>query len=330
MEGCVCLNRAAKDVLIGSGVAAAAGVAAMGVISHMITSYMMKVAMDRDLPNMRHMGAARAHLGGIPNAEALFKTLEQKGEKLKSTPCETVEITAYDGEKLVGHLCRCENAERVIVAMHGWRSSWWRDFGMISGFWQENRCTVLYAEQRGQNNSGGDYMGFGLMERFDCLEWAKWVNERFDLPIYLAGVSMGATTVLMASGLDLPAGVRGIIADCGFTSPDGIWRHVARNNLHLPYGIRSAAANSICRKMIQMGSNDCSTLQALEKNRVPVLFIHGADDHFVPVEMTYENYKACTAPKRLLVVPGADHGMSYLLESEGYQGMMLDFWHTFH
>ena len=78
-----------------------------------------------------------------------------------------------------------------------------------------------------------------------------------------------------------------------------------------------------------MGANEYSTLAALEKNRVPVLFIHGADDHFVPVEMTYENYKACTAPKRLLVVPGADHGMSYLLEPEGYQGMMVDFWTAF-
>ena len=319
------MNRAARNILIGSGVTAAA----MGAVSRLITDYMMKVAMDRDLPNVRHMAAARAHLCGIPNAEDFFRTLEQMGEKLKHTPCETVEICACDGEKMVGHLCRCEDAERVIVAMHGWRSSWWRDFGIISQFWQENRCTVLYAEQRGQNNSGGDHMGFGLLERFDCLEWAKWVSDRFDLPVYLAGVSMGATTVLMASGLELPGSVRGIIADCGFTSPEDIWRHVTRHNLHLPYSVRSAAANSICRRKIQMGANEYSTLAALEKNRVPVLFIHGADDHFVPVEMTYENYKACTAPKRLLVVPGADHGMSYLLEPEGYQGMMVDFWTAF-
>lgn len=329
-EGCGCVNKTAKSALIGSGIAVA-GAAAMGAVSHRITGYLMKVAMDRELPNIRHMEMARAQLCGMADADVFFKALERMGEKLRDGSCETVEIGSYDGEKLVGHLHRCEEPRRIIIAMHGWRSSWWRDFGIISDFWHDNHCTVLYVEQRGQNNSGGNYMGFGLTERFDCLEWAKWVDEQFgaDIPIYLAGVSMGATTVLMASGLDLPANVRGIIADCGFTSPDAIWRHVATHNLHLLYALRSAAVSSICRKKIHMGADEYSTLAAMEKNRVPVLFIHGTDDHFVPVEMTYENYKACAAPKRLLVVPGADHGMSYLLDPAGYQGAMVDFWNTF-
>ena len=147
-----------------------------------------------------------------------------------------------------------------------------------------------------------------------------------DIPIYLAGVSMGATTVLMAAGLDLPRNVHGIMADCGFTSPHAIWKHIAHNNLHIGFGIRGAMANAMCKQRIAMGTEDYSTVDALESSDIPVLFVHGANDHFVPVEMTYENYSACTAPKQLLIVPGADHGMSYFVEPEKYEAVAEQFW----
>ena len=318
------MKRGVINVLIGAGTVAAAGAA----MSYSITNFMMRVALDREAPKIKNLEKARGYLCRIPNAAAFFQTLDEAGKVLEHSDCEVIEINSYDGEKLIGHWHECEDAERVIVAMHGWRSSWWRDFGMIAEFWHSNRCNVLYAEQRGQNNSGGNCIGFGLTERFDCPEWVKWVNQRCGkkLPVYLAGVSMGAATVLMAAGLDFPDNVRGIIADCGFTSPEEIWRHVARHNLHLSYGIRSAAANEICKRKLHMAANEYSTIEALKATRIPVLFIHGTDDHFVPVEMTYENYKVCASSKRLFVVPGADHGMSYLVDREGYQKEMLNFW----
>lgn len=324
------MNKAAKHMLIGSGVAAV-GVVAVGAVSHTLTSYMMKVALDREMPKMRHLDKARLQLSGIEHAEMFFELRNRAGEKLRQSSCETVEITSYDGERLVGHWRPCDHARRIILAMHGWRSDWNKDFGIISDFWHENLCSVLYAEQRGQNNSGGTCMGFGLLERFDCMEWIKWIGKRCgaNLPIYLAGVSMGATTVLMAAGLELPESVHGIIADCGFTAPNEIWKHVAQRNLHLSYALRRAAVNGICRKKLHMGASEYSTVEAMRGNRKPVLFIHGTEDHFVPVEMTYEAYKACRAPKQLFVVPGADHGMSYVVDQAGYQAAMQNFWSCF-
>jgi fermentation-respiration switch protein FrsA (DUF1100 family) len=212
--------------------------------------------------------------------------------------------------------------------MHGWKSSWSNDFAMISEFWRANDCDIIYAEQRGQGNSGGDYMGFGLMERFDCFEWAKYISENYskDIPIYLVGISMGASTVLMASNLGLPQNVRGIIADCGFTSPHAIFKHVVVNNLKIPYGVVGVFEDNLCRKKIRLGSKDYSTKMALRECNIPVAFIHGTDDHFVPVEMTYENYKICASPKKLLVVPGADHGLSYRIDKAAYEKFVLDFW----
>ena len=253
------------------------------------------------------------------------------GKRLAAKPNETVEIVAHDGETLVGHWISCENPERIIIAVHGWRASWTQTFGLVSEAWEQNHCNVLYVEQRGTNNSGGDTISFGLIERFDCLDWIRWVNARFgtDLPIYLCGVSMGAATVLMAAGLDLPSNVHGIIADCGFTSPHAIWKHVANNNLHIAFGLRGAIADELLKQKIQMGSDEYSTVEALHSSTIPVMLIHGTDDHFVPVEMTYENYKACAGPKRLLIVPGADHGMSYFVEREKYEEEIKRFWRDF-
>jgi len=215
--------------------------------------------------------------------------------------------------------------------MHGWRSSWSRDFGVIAPFWHDHGCSVLYAEQRGQGESEGEYMGFGMLERYDCLKWAQWANENNpdNLPIYLVGLSMGATTVLMTGDLELPENVRGIMADCGFTSAHDIWKHVAEENLHLHYGLYATAANDLCKKRISIGSRECSTVDVLKQCKVPVLFIHGADDNFVPVRMTYENYAACSSEKHLLIVPGADHAMSYCVEQDRYEKAAKDFWKTY-
>lgn len=99
-----------------------------------------------------------------------------------------------------------------------------------------------------------------------------------------------------------------------------------QGSLHMPYDLYGAAVNDLCRRKIHLGANEYSAVKAMEKCTVPVLFIHGTDDHFVPVEMTYENYKACAAPKRLFVVPGADHGMSYYMDKTGYEKVLREFW----
>lgn len=319
------MKKRTRNILIGSGVVATCAT----LVSQITTKYLVKLAMDRETP--KSMNKGRERLRGRKEIVDFYQKMMDDSIELESKECEEVEITSYDGLRLIGHWYPCENAKRIIIAMHGWRSSWSRDFGMISEFWHDNGCSVLFAEQRGQNNSGGDYMGFGLLERYDCLEWIHWVNKYTGggLPIYLGGASMGAATVLMTAGLELPSNVKGIIADCGFTSPYAIWKHVVQNNLHLPYGLYRAAANDLCKKRIKMDTKAYSTVDAMKKCKVPVLFIHGTDDHFVPVEMTYENYKACRAPKRLFVVPGAEHGMSYYVDKNGYEKNLIEFWSAY-
>lgn len=323
------MKKKTRNALIGIGaVLAGAGTLAAG--SYYLVKNMLDLAMNREAPK-KAIPVSKNMLAGSSEPSPFLNDVNECAEKLKNTEHETVQTVSHDGLRLVGHYFTCQKPKRVIIAMHGWRSSWNRDYSMVADFYRRSDCNVLYAEQRGQGESDGEYMGFGLLERYDVLSWIDWINDNSEvhLPIYLVGISMGATTVLMATGFDLPENVKGVIADCGFTSPQAIWRHVAENNLRLPYGLYSAAASDLCKKKINMGAEDYSTLDAMKKCTVPILFAHGTDDSFVPIEMTYENYKACAAYKKLLVVPGAEHGMSYLIDKDKYEEAYMDLWNRF-
>ena len=319
------MKKVTKRVLAGLGVAATTAAGAFAAV-RTVSKKLLSIAMDREEPTIIRKGKDK--ITGSPEVANALRMSDEAAKMLEACGCVDVEIIGHDGIRLAGHFYECPTAKRIVIAMHGWRSSWAKDFGVISQLFHNNDCSVLYAEQRAQNDSEGDYMTFGLLERYDCLDWINWVNEELgeSLPIHLAGVSMGATTVLMASGLDLPDNVCGIMADCGFTSPHAIWKHVVENNLHLPYSLHATQVEKMVRKRIQMSPQEHSTVDALKKCCVPVLFIHGAEDSFVPVSMTYENYQACSAPKELLIVPGAEHGMSYMVEQKKYEETMRSFW----
>ena len=321
------MKKRARRMLIGSGVTAAMMVLAESM-RHSTADYFVGIALNRQIPP-HPLRAERRMILRCTDAEMLDR-ITQAGKAFAQRPHRIVEIQSHDDTHLMGHWVGVQNPKRVIIAMHGWRSVWHRDFGIIADFFKDNDCSVLYAEQRGQGGSGGEYIGFGLIERYDCLDWIQWVNKNTEktLPIYLCGVSMGAATVLMTAGLPLPDNVHGIIADCGYTSPVDIWKHVAKQ-AHISYGICGKPAGRLAKKRLQMAMDAETCPQALFRSKTPVLFVHGTDDKFVPVEMTYENYKACNAPKRLFIVPGAEHGMSYLVDPKGYEATIQRFWKEF-
>ena len=315
-------------VLIG---AAGVGTLAAGVIvaRNIAVKKLTGLALARIDPDKekKSQSKSKGRISGTkPRDPAEIEKRRIASQKLKETEHQVIEMTAFDGVNLVGHYFKAENAKRVVIAMHGWRSAWDRDLGMIADFFFESGCSVLFVEQRGQNASGGDFIGMGVVERFDCRDWAKYIDriEGGELPIYLYGLSMGAATVLMSSGLDMPSSVCGIIADCGFTSPKAIWKHVTQNNMHIPYFF---VADKVDKEYKRFTNHECnvSCLDALATTDIPVLFIHGTDDKFVPVEMTYENYQACASDKDLLIIPGAGHVRCHSVDQERYEGKIFEF-----
>lgn len=319
------MNSRIRTALFGVGAVVSAAMVRDGLYAA-VDRVLVGEALNRKEP--RTVLHLKNKLRGNPEEDFDLLTAEHR-QRMEAAAHETVRISSFDGTKLVGHLYQPENPRRVILAMHGWRSSWARDFCLIHEFLIRSGCAVLYAEQRGQGSSDGSHMCFGLVERFDCLAWADWLNSQGFLtsPMYLAGISMGAATVLMAAGSDrLPKNVRGVIADCGFTSPLEIWQHISERNLHMPYRGHRRRVDALCRKRIHCKSDAYSTLDAMKTNTTPVLFIHGEADTFVPAEMSRRNYEACSAPKTLLLVPGAEHGMSYVVDRERYEREVEAFW----
>ena len=199
------MNKTTKKIAAGASLAAlSAAVAAAS--SYVTTRFLVKIALDRRPPKVVQMASTRIS-GGKGISDVFLQQIEGADRLLRQVEMETVTITAADGTELTGHWRPHPQAKRVIIAMHGWRSTWSRDFGMIAPFWEENGCSVLFAEQRGQNNSGGEYMGFGLTERYDVLDWIAWVTQRCgsELPIYLGGVSMGPPPSSWRRGWSSPA-----------------------------------------------------------------------------------------------------------------------------
>lgn len=307
-------------------VAAAATATAAFAATYAVARFFGSVAIDRNIREMPKAMQDRLTGGIEPDTPGLSEAIK-KIESAKQLSTETVTIESSDGLTLTGHFYPAENTKRIIIAMHGWRSTWSVDYGASYEFYHKCGSAVLYPDQRGTGESDGEYIGFGVLERHDCLDWINYIINRFgtDIPIYLSGVSMGATTVLMTLGFSLPDCIKGVIADCGFTSPHAIWSHVSKSNLRLSDKLTYPIVNRICNKKAQFDGDEYSTVEALRDNKIPVLFIHGGADKFVPIEMTFENYEACTAEKDLLVVPSAGHGLSCVTDKDSYERAVKDF-----
>ncbi len=306
-----------------------AGVSAVGIVGgfaagNIFTRELVSLAMDREESEMMKRERKRIH--GDPIYGEFFEKSERKAKKLREKKHESVILEKCDGLKLKGHVYGCENAERTFLMMHGWRSNWATDFALQAEYLMKLRANLIFAEERAQGESDGEYITFGILEREDARDWAKYASRKFPgKPIYLYGVSMGATSVLMSGELDLPAEVSGIIADCAYTSPGEIWEHILKNRLHIPKGVHGKLSEKLCEKKISVGTSKFSTEKALKKCNVPVLFVHGASDRIVPVEMTYRNAEAFPGKKRMLIVPGADHAMSYIKDRMSYEKELHDF-----
>ena len=240
---------------------------------------------------------------------------------------ETLEIVSFDGLRLRALFVPNPEAKGTLLLFHGWRSSWKTDFTVALPFYYSQGMNLLLADQRSQNSSEGKYMTYGIREQRDVASWVECMAERLgkDHPLFLGGLSMGAATVLMASDLPYDANVRGVLADCGFTSPWEIIRRVAGRSKWIPLDASSALLNLFTRRFAGFDMKEKSTVDALGRTKLPVLLIHGLADDFVPPEMSRENYAACTSEKELVLVEGAKHGMSYVVEPERVKAAIAAF-----
>ncbi len=246
---------------------------------------------------------------------------------LDSKPTETVEITSFDGLRLSARLIPFPGSHRTVLMMHGYRSSGEFDFAAVAKYYYSLGCNMLIPDQRACGRSEGRYITFGVNESRDCVSWAQYLYERYGQfsDLFLHGVSMGASTVLMAAAYKLPPVTRGIIADCGFTSPRAILTYVLKSRFHLGAFPLMPCMKLICRLCAHFDIDGCDTRAILKQCRLPVVLVHGEADNFVPASMSRENYAACTGLKQLVTVADAGHAESYLVQPQRLQEMLRRF-----
>lgn len=233
----------------------------------------------------------------------------------QAQPKEQVWIESFDGLRLHGCLIPCPQPRGTILLVHGFHSSGYKDFGCVMRAYHQMGFQLLVIDQRAHLESQGKYLTMGVRERQDVRSWAIFLLERFGQShrVVLGGLSMGASTVLMASGLDLPPNVIAVIADCGYTTPRAIFRDVMVRWYHLPTWLLGGA-ELWCRLLAGFSMDGTSAVEAVKHTQLPLLLIHGDADDFVPSAMAREIYAAAEGQAQLVLIPEAGHGMSYLVD----------------
>ena len=239
---------------------------------------------------------------------------------LLETPYEAVTIRSHDGLTLRGKFFEGRSGAPRLRFFHGYRSTAERDGSGGFALCREKGWNAMMVDQRAHGESQGKTITLGTKERYDVLDWVNWAVRRVgeDQEIYLGGVSMGAATVLMAAGLGLPPQVKGVWADCGYSSTEGVLRHMIRR-WKLPETLTFAAARLGGWIFGGFDVREITPLEAVKKAEVPILLIHGEDDNVVPHHMAEEIREACAAPVEIVSVPKAHHGMSFYVDNARYR-----------
>lgn len=263
--------------------------------------------------------------------EPYEEQIETAAKWLEKQEVKPLQVTSYDGKQLYGRFIQRENAKGTVIFFHGYRSHYGVDFSASMKFYYNQGYNTLYCDQRAHGLSQGRVITFGVKERYDVMSWVTYMGQMLGEthPIFLSGLSMGATTVLMAADMEFPANVRGIIADCGFTSPGNEIRYILNRDYHLPVMATTGYINLFTRLFGGFHLDEWSTELALENARYPVLIVHGMEDSLVPCAMSRDAFEACTGKAQLALFPEAEHGLSYLTDKPRYQKLLLEFLETY-
>ena len=260
---------------------------------------------------------------------------------------EDIYIQSEDGLKLHARLMDQPGAKGTVLMFHGYRTHPEVDFSASSHVYYECGNRIVHIDQRAAGESEGKYIGFGVLESRDCCLWAQYIANRFgtDQKIILTGLSMGASTVLMASAhhedrrvrincspeepvevsMTLPQNVTGIVADSAFSSPYDIIKKRIRTTYHCKGRLLTIAIGIWSRMLAHYSLKELSVPDVMKHNTIPVLLVHGTEDSNVPVEMTVKAAENCQASKQVLLVEGAEHGTGYLVDNEAYKKALQEF-----
>lgn len=261
------------------------------------------------------------YLAEYPHAAEWVDSMQTCGE-LRDTF-----MAGENGLRLHALYANCEKARGTVVLVHGYTDNALRMMMLGQVYHDSLHYNILAPEHVRHGQSEGDAIQMGWLDRLNVERWIG-VAERMwrGTPIYLHGISMGAATVMMCSGDSLPAAVKGIIEDCGYTS---VWDEFAselQNQFGLPIHPLMDVTSWLCDLRYGWNFKEASALEQVRKSTLPMLFIHGGNDSFVPTEMVHPLYEAKEkGHKQIWIAPGSAHARSFMDHPEEYLHQMRSF-----
>ncbi|TYS14459.1 alpha/beta hydrolase [Rossellomorea vietnamensis] len=300
-------------------------IAALLVIVFIVAgNYFYNVAVNRSEESVELYGGSDTASTLVDEEEQ--RKLEEVLEWTENQTFEEVKVESHDGLNLSAVLLKSEkpNGKAVILA-HGYKGSNEQMPG-ITKFYHEQGYDVLKPDARGHGKSEGSYIGYGWDDRKDYTRWVDLlINEYGAEEVYLHGFSMGAATVLMTSGEDLPPEVKGIIADSGYTSVEEELAHQLKYLYNLPAFPLMEITSVVTNIRAGYTFSEASAVEQVKKNTLPLLIIHGDQDELVPTDMASTLYEAASGEKELWIVRGAGHTEAYTVAEEEYQRRLKEF-----
>jgi len=307
------------------GAAVAGGLALLGAGGYTYGAYAL---YKKTIPRQTESRVSRDEVGDADKWEGYIKLIHENKDWLGAKENEHITIKSRDDLTLHADMYFSgSDTDTIVLMSHGYTSTGWDSCSTIGAYFVKKGYDALIVDNRAHGKSEGDYVGFGILDRYDLQKWIDYINERFDgkKNILLYGVSMGGATVLMTAGFGELKNVKAIIADCAFTSPYEVFGHIMERDYHMPKKLVMGINSKITRKKAGYGFNDYSTLDALKNTSIPILFVHGSEDTFVPTDMSRENYEAYNGPKQLLIMENAGHAASYYENAELYEKTIEEF-----
>jgi pimeloyl-ACP methyl ester carboxylesterase len=230
-----------------------------------------------------------------------------------------------NGATLVAKRYAQKNPVGRILLFHGYRSIAETDFACAMDTYYQLGYELILVDQRAHGQSFGNWIGFGVLERYDCLSWIRYLNAEFgSIPTFLSGISMGCATALMAQGLDLPKNVKAIIADCPYGNALDIILEVGKS-MPIPTWIMKPMVILGARIFGGFDLLETDAVRAVKHTKVPILIIHGDGDTFVPISMSKAVADANPQMITHHTIAGAEHGISYLVDTVKYKKYVADF-----
>ncbi|MUV37647.1 uncharacterized protein JNUCC1_01453 [Lentibacillus sp. JNUCC-1] len=239
---------------------------------------------------------------------------------------EALSMVSYDDLKLnAQYIHNDTNVGKTVILAHGFRNTG-DDMGKFAKLYYDLGFSILLPDARGHGDSEGDYIGYGWHDRLDYLDWIdRMIREYNADEIILHGNSMGAATVLMSSGEQLPDQVKGIIADSGYSTVKAELAHQLKHLYNLPPFPLLDVTSAITKLRAGYMLGEASAVEQVRQNTLPLLIIHGENDDLVPTDMSDEIYTAAGGEKELWLVPDAGHTKAFDIVTEAYQGRVEAF-----